>query len=164
MKERKSNKKGLIKKLKAEALNHTTSGLECEFQNPVASLEPIMNQKPEFDSTSKSGGEKVTILSEIKFGPYNRAYTDLKKSNLQLHVIYKTHDIYSTLSHTPKRSYFKPEIDLKLFGYYNPVNPVASTSTGKVDLTLSNIRKRKLEGRRRTFKFEDIDYSKYNVQ
>ncbi|CAG5044047.1 unnamed protein product [Parnassius apollo] len=103
MKERKSNKKGIIKKLKAEALNHTTSGLECEFQNPVPSPEPTMNQTPEFESTSKSGGEK-----------------------------------------TPKRSYFKPEIDLNFFDYYHPVNPVASTFTGKIDLTLSNIRKRKL--------------------
>ncbi|CAB3254172.1 unnamed protein product [Arctia plantaginis] len=110
MKERKLNKKGLIKKLKAEALNHT-SGLECEFQNAVPSPEPIMNQIPELDSTSKSD---------------------------------KTHDIYSSLSHTPKRSHFKPENDLILFDHYNPVNPVASTSTGRVDLTLSNIRKRKL--------------------
>lgn len=95
MKERKSNKKGLIKKLKAEALNHTISGLECEFQNPVPSPEPIMNQTPEFDSTSNSGGEKVTILSEIKFSSYNRAYTDLKNNNLQLHKSEdKTHDIY----------------------------------------------------------------------
>lgn len=44
--------------------------------------------------------------------------------------------------------------------YWPDVNDVTFILESDVELVLTNPR----EGRRGTFKFEDIDYSKYNVQ
>lgn len=112
------------------------------FPDPETTTSDALVDLPDNETAmqteSISSREKVTILSDVKFSPYNGAYTDLTKMNsLKLNTIDKTFNIFASQN---KENLLVTQVeDYTLSEPINYDNPIPSTSTQS--LTISKKRR-----------------------
>lgn len=112
------------------------------FPDPETTTSDALVDLPDNETVmqreSISSREKVTILSDVKFSPYNCAYRDLTKMNsLKLNTIDKTFNIFASQN---KENLLVAQVeDYTLSEPINYDNPIPSTSIQS--LTISKKRR-----------------------